>query len=443
MEPYIMPLHSSSPPPLDEDDSDDKSEEDEFGAFGQFALTEPSCGSNGAIKQSQPTSTVTSGLDRRLTNGFSERGCSSRTQAASPEGVGSPGEQTGFADFTVFSEQAVHPWCCGFTPSSSAAQWDGSKTSSSRPGRDVVMDSEPRPHGLKDCTTGDHCEGGGVLPSQDHPQEAAAHLPSQSGKAEDDQSERRPSLDALRTLEMRFDAELEREDRDLSISAVPHTFSLYESASEDLASFCDDLSFDGPSLDLEPNVSSLASGDQTEWDQTDEEEVEEEEEEEEQRNYSNSGSFLTQSKAEKSFQDRSATQETSTTSTQSQDNFADFKDCSWEQRRDRGADGALQSLGNLPPSDSFADFCSAPTLEDGDAAWAEFKDPRAEDETRLKEQVSSASAEEGGGEGEEGGGQSGDSRRSSCQVGDGLAKCSFLLVSFHDDNLEPTENDSL
>nr|XP_046258666.1 aftiphilin isoform X2 [Scatophagus argus] len=493
MEPDIMPLHSSSPPPLDDSDGDGEagSEEDEFGDFGGFSLGmscspsgfadstdspsnlrqpsptikpathQPSCSFNHAVKQSQLTSSVNLGSGRvqldaeeqsdnvdsrvHLTNGFSERD-NSDTYIVSAVGVFSPREETGFADFTVFTEQAAHPWCCGFTPLGSTEQWDDKAVgtdSSNRlskhicdPRHEVIMDSEPKRHCAckakeRVCTTVKHCEkrdAASVLPSQDHhqPQETAAAFISsgerraweeESGKPGDCQRCRQHGFDSLQTTEVQE-----------SISTVPQTFSVYESASEDLASFCDDLSFEGPSADLEPNVSSLGSEDQTDWDQTDDEE-------EEAGNNRNTDSFINKSvvdlaarrcEAEKGFHyyDQSATQETMPTSNHSQsdphteEGFADFKDCGLEHHRDQGhvqtADAGLQILGSLPPSDSFADFCSAPMQEAVGESWVEFQDQEGgRPWTLSREQVSSLQTD---GNTEEEDRQCGVSRRNSCQA---------------------------
>ncbi|XP_045926069.1 aftiphilin isoform X1 [Micropterus dolomieu] len=483
MEPDIMPYHSSSPPPLDDDgDGEAGSEEDEFGDFGGFSVRgsgsppgfadssdsppslrypsptikpdthQPNCSFNRPAEQFQPTSTVNSessgvqihveGQDcnvesrMHLTNGYSES---------------SPREETGFADFTVFADQTAHPWCCGFTPLSSTEQWDGrvagTKSSNSLgeqicdPGQEVIMDSEPRSHGAYKakgnvCSEVEHCEkrdAALVQPSQDHhqPQEAAAaflseepHSGEEQGHPRDGQRERRHSVNSLQTdKELQKDGESEddRDDREQSISSVPQTFSVYESASDDLASFCDDLSFECPSADLEPNVSSLASQeDQTDWDQTDDED-------EELGNYRRSASFvnnsmtnLRQSKEEKGFHhcDQSATQETSSTSNQSQ---SGTDDCSFESHRDQDhvqtADAGVQSLGNLPPSDSFADFCSAPTQEDGEESWAEFKEQRGQIDGSTEEEQDRAE-------------QYGVSRRNSSQASLSCRVQQLLLASF-------------
>ncbi|XP_029305454.1 aftiphilin [Cottoperca gobio] len=521
MEPDIIPLHSSSPPPLDDDsDGEAGSDEDEFGDFGGFSvrvsrsppgfadstdsrssLRQPSttikpathqsnCSFNHPVEQSQPTSAEDSGSVRgqifvegqdcnaesyvNLSNGFPERDHNSKIHIASAERACSPREETGFADFTVFTEQAAHPWCCGFSPMGGKEQWvniGGERRDSSNslgdqicdPEHHVVMDSEPRSHcacKAKEnvCTKVKHCEkrdAALVQPSQDHhqPQEAAAALdipPEEphSGEEEigmhgDSARERRHSLSSLQTTEVQEDGELDKdeEDREKSISAVPQTFSVYESASEDLASFFDDLSFEGVSADLEPNVSSLVSQDDlTDCDQTDDDEEEE--------LGIDSMANLRPSEAEKGFQycSHSVTQETSATSNHSQpgthteDSFADFKDCSFEHHSfDQGhvqtADAAVVlSLGNLPPSDSFADFCSAPTQEDDEESWAEFKDQRSQEEeetwTHLREPVSILLTDGDTKEEKDRAEQYGVSRRNSSQDSLSCRVQQLLLASF-------------
>ncbi|KAG8000287.1 hypothetical protein GBF38_002519 [Nibea albiflora] len=286
MEPDIMPLHPSTPPPLDDDgDGETESDEDEFGDFGGFALGvscsplsfadstdsssslrqpsstvkpathQPNSSFNHPVKQSQPTSAVNSGSDGgqidaegqdhsaesgvHLTNGYSER-----SDIASAD---------------------------------STEQWDGraaGTNSSNRLGdveQEAIMDSEPRPYCAnkakeKVSTTVEHCEKRDVapaLPSQDHrqPQEAAGalELPAEEGSGAS-QRERRPSLNSVQTTDVQQDGDSDedRDDQEMSFSNAPQTFSVYESASEDLPSFCDDLSFEGPSVEVEPNVSSLA-----------------------------------------------------------------------------------------------------------------------------------------------------------------------------------------
>lgn len=494
MEPDIMPFHSSSPPPLDDDgDGEAGSEEDEFGDFSvgvscsppgftdptdspsslrqtspatKPATHQPNCSFNHPVEQSQPTSTVDSSRGHmydgdqdcdaesrvHLTNGYSDRDHDSGTHTASAVGVCSPREETGFADFTVFTEQAAHPWCCGFSPMSGREQWDGRGDGTiCDPGQEaVIMDSEPRSHcacKAKEnvCTKGKHCErrdAASVQTSQEyhHPQAAAAALdfpPEEPHSGEEELGKpgdsHRGRFNSLHTTEVQEDEESDGEDQEKSISAVPQTFSMYESASEDMASFCDDLSFECPSADLEPNVSSLVSqGDQTDWDQTDDDEEEELGNDEKGFHYS----------------DQSATQETSATSKHSQpgthteDTFTDFKDCRFEHHRDQGyvqtADAAVQSLGNLPPSDSFADFCSAPTQADGEGSWVEFRDQRAQEEgktwTQFREPVSSLQTDGDTEEEQDRAGRCGVSRRNSCQVGDISLKTGFIVVALYEDN---------
>lgn len=497
MEPYVMPLHSYSPPPLeDAGGGESGSEDEEFGDFGGFsvrascsprgladptqpppnprdpapttkpATLRPDSSFNHPVEQSQPVSTVNSCSDRKqidmkgqehvaesslhLTNGYAE---GSHSAGASVSGTCPLKEETGFADFTVFAEQAAHPWCCGFSPIS-AEQWAGAaeetdlgKQTCGDSGCEVIMDSEPRSHcALKArkgnvCTKVKHCEKRDAAPSQDQnlPQEAAAAaalgFPSEQphlGKDEEEEDvgervhswrEKRRGLHSSQTSVVREDGEWEK-DREKSVS-------------EDLASSCDDLSFEGccVSADLEPNVSSLAShGDQTDWDPTDEDE------DEELGSYEHLECFATKSQAEKGFHhfDRAATQETSATSHQSppDDDFADFSDGGTEHRRERGAlqtadVRAQQSLGSLPPSDSFADFCSAPTQDDGEGAWAEFGDHRDEEEgeSLMQGEDQVCRLQTGGDtEGEQDRvGQDGAVRRNSCQVGDVTENCAFYL----------------
>ncbi|GAA6227559.1 aftiphilin [Lates japonicus] len=512
MEPYIMPLHSTSPPPLDDDgDGEAGSEEDEFGDFGGFsaavsrsapgfadsaelpsrlrqlslptkpATHQPSCSFNHPVEQSQPATTVNTRGQKdmeeqdciaesslHLTNGYAEG--DSGAQGAPVVGACSPKEEPGFADFTVFTEQAAHPWCCGFSPIRSTEQWAGQVEGTNLgeqicdPGHEVIMDSEPRSncaYKAKEnvCTKVKHCEkrdAALVQPSQDHhqPQEAAAALgfPSEqphvgeedAGKHGVSWRERRQSSNSLQTSEGHEDEDSER-DGEKSISTVPQTFSVYESASEDLTSFCDDLSFEGASADLEPNVSSLASQeDQSDWDQTDDED-------EDLGPCRHSDSFVDSSagnlpETEKGFhnRDQSATQETSATSSQShsatytEGELADSNDGSSEHHRDpksaQTADVRAQSLGGLPPSDSFADFCSAPTQEDGEGSWAEFQDQRVWDEgktwTQFREQVSSLQTDGDAEEVQDRAGQYGDLRRNSCQVSLSCRVQQLLWASF-------------
>uniref|UniRef100_A0A665TN08 Aftiphilin clathrin-binding box domain-containing protein n=1 Tax=Echeneis naucrates TaxID=173247 RepID=A0A665TN08_ECHNA len=486
MEPYIMPFHSFSPPPLDDDGGGEAgSEEDEFGELGGLPVRVPRCPQgfddstqsasslrgpcqntkvatnnrnysfNHQVEQSQPVSTVSSGSGRgqmdverqecnaglslHLTNGYAE---GDHTSGASVLGSCSFKEETGFADFTVFTEQAAHPWCCGFSPIGSTEQWAGKGANLGEqicnPGDEIIMDSEPRSHCTFEakeniCTKVKHCEkrdAALVRLSQDHPQEAAAALgfPSDQpnlteedvGKHGDRWRERMHSINSLQTSEV-------KENRENHISTILQTPSVYESASDDPVSSCDDLSFEGVSADLEPNVSSLASqGDQTDWDLTDDEEL---------GSYRHPGLFDNSSMAnvshpaEQSFHQchQPTTQETSDTSNQShsvlfkEDQFENHNDNSSERPTDQEglqtADVRVQCLGSLPPSDSFADFCSAPTHVGGEGLWVEFQDQRTHEEvktwTEINDSVSSLQTDE---EVKGRVGQYGIIRRDSCQA---------------------------
>uniref|UniRef100_A0A3B5ABD5 Aftiphilin clathrin-binding box domain-containing protein n=1 Tax=Stegastes partitus TaxID=144197 RepID=A0A3B5ABD5_9TELE len=497
MEPDVIPLHSSSPPPLDDDgDGELGSEEDEFGDFSvgvscsplgfadsaelpsltlKPATHRPSCSFNHPVEQSQPTSTVNLESDGgqtdmegqdcdaksslHLTNGFAERHHNSGAHSAPTAGACSPEEETGFADFTVFTEQAAHPWCCGFSPMSSTEQWDGRVGGTNHSlgeqichsGQDVIMESEPRSHcaykaDKNVCTEVKHCENRDpacAQPSQDHhqPQEAAAALNFPSGEEErgkpgDSRRERRPSFDSLRISDEQEDEG--EENKENSVSSLPQTFSMYASASE--ASFGDDLSFEGVSADLEPNVSSLVShDDQTDWDGTDDED---EGELGLPDSFVSRTGRLSQSESETGFHHckQYATQETCATSNQSQpgaNTEGRFADSSVEHHRDQElqtADVGVQSLGNLPPSDSFADFCSAPTQGDGQGSWAEFKDQSAQGEekpwTQFRDPVSSLQIDGNTEEEQDRAGQQGGSRRNSCQASLSCRVQQLLQASF-------------
>uniref|UniRef100_UPI003AAC220A uncharacterized protein n=1 Tax=Centroberyx gerrardi TaxID=166262 RepID=UPI003AAC220A len=530
MEPDVIPMHSSSPPPLD-DDGEVGAEEDEFGDFGGFSLgvscstlgfndftespsglrqpsptTEPAThpansSFNYPVEQSQPTSTVKSGFGRsqvdiegqhcntepplHLTNGYPERDRSSEhpasgTHTASVPGAGSPREETGFADFTAFTEHAAHPWCCGFSPMGGAEPWDGraGRTNLANSlgeqlcdsGQEIITDSDPgsccaSKAKENDCTKVNHCEqrdAAPIQPSQDHqPQEPATALifPSEEprpgeeelGKPGDSQRERRPSTSRntspSQTSEEERESEESREDREESVSPLPNTASLYESVSEDFASFCDIVSPEGPSEDFDPRLSPpVPQEDKTEC----EDESDEEEEEEELGNsrHADSPVSLSQSEGEECFrhcdQSESAPQETSATSNQSEsetyvdDGFADFKEGSSEPHM--GRDGVQtvgageQGVGSLPPSDSFADFCSAPIEGDGEGCWGEFGNQQAQTEgktwAQFREEGSTRQTDGDAEEERDGSGRDGVSKRGSWQASLSCRVQKLLQASF-------------
>lgn len=455
MEPAdVMPLHSSFPAPQPAHKADGKAGSDEAPSSSPLgfadscdsstsprqpsptvkpATHQPSCGIAHTVKQSQPTCSVHSGRGQdydaemcvHITNGYSDGAHPSGNLMPSSARAPSPMEEAGFADFTVFTDQAVHPWCCGFAPVGGAEEFSGRSVGTKRLGRQIYdpeqegqMDSEPRPDwayevGNKDCTTDRHCEKRGLAPappSQDHRQSqetAAAFLPEEpdfgeEGSSMDSQRCRRPCVHALVTSEGQDPAEL-KDRGDQEKSAVSQTFSMYESFSEDLASSFDDLSVEGLSADLEPNVSSLGSESPTEWDQMDQEE-------EELENYSYSDSFISMAKTKTGLNlcNLSASQESSATSNQShsasatEGNSVYLRDCHPERDRTPGqaqtADPGVLILGTLPPSDSFADFCAAPMPDSDDGQWAEFSEQRVLVEGRSwmqsMEQVSRVQTEE-------------------------------------------------
>lgn len=483
MEPDIPPLHSPSPPLMDDDgDGEMASEEDEFRDFSisvscsstgfadgteptvEPAIHRPIRSSNHPIEQSQPAPKVkleagkaqrdVGGQDRnaepslRLTNGFAESERDAGAHAASAVGGWSPVEETGFADFTVFTEQTGHPWCCGFTPTGDAEQKDGRGRGTNSSFKEQIWDSgrdvrgsecsshcahkakQNIPTDIKDCEKEDAAL---VQPPQVHhpPQEAAGALnfppeEEEQGKPGESQRERRRSLNSSQSSEVQEDGDTEE---------IFQTCVMYEPASEDLASFSDDLSFEAASADLEPNVSSLASqDDQTDWDQFDDEDDDGDLGSRGHLDSSVSSSSanlsLTQSDGGSHRCNQYSTQETSATSNQSpsgthlQNRLADFTDSRSERRRDQddvhAADAGVRSLGNLPLSDSFADFCSAPTHADGGGSWAEFNEQSAEDGkswTQFRAAVSSLQTD-GNAEEEDEQDRAERTRRNSCRVED-------------------------
>ncbi|XP_041644662.1 aftiphilin [Cheilinus undulatus] len=513
MEPHILSLYSSAPPPLDDDGDEAGSEEDKFRDFREFSVGEscassgfddsttppprlrysspevklashqPSCSSNHPVDEYTPTSTVISGSGMdvekqgcdaeshvHLTNGYSERDFNSAVSAGD---ASSPCEETGFADFTVFTEQAANPWCCGFTPLVGMEEKTFSNSLGKQicdPEQEIIMESEPRSYcklkAKENVCTIKHCEkrdAALMQPSQDQqqPQEAAAAAldfpsePPHSGEKDLGHPEDiRDSLDYLSTTGMQEDGEPDegREDQEKSFSILSQTFSMCGSVSD--ASFCDDFSFECPSADLEPNVSSLGSpDDQTDWDQTDDEE---ELENFQLDSLSNNTANPMDPNTGKGSQylDQSAPQETSATSqseSHTEDKFADFKDSGFAPHRKQGhvqtADAGVQLLGNLPPSDSFADFCSAPTRESWEESWADFKDLGAQEEcktwTQSQEQVSSLKRDWDTEEEQDREGQCVETKRNSYQTLLSGRVQQLFLTSFPEVEVPAVEDDEV
>lgn len=230
---------------------------------------------------------------------------------------------------SVFSEQAGHTWCCSFTPTGGAEELD-------------LKGCKPRPS----CTVDRHCENRALAldPStQDH-----HRCQSEDSEVSEVGAEFRSG---------RHEDAAGSKGQHESLAALSQAFSV----SEDLASSFDDLSVECLSADWEPNVSSLGSESQTEWDQTDQEEDDEEGEEVE--NYCYSNSFISAA----DYRSCSASQESSATSEPSHSAAA--------------AEGSVLILGTLPPSDSFADFCTAPTQGSEESQWADFSHQGAQVQT--------------------------------------------------------------
>ncbi|XP_053731072.1 aftiphilin isoform X1 [Synchiropus splendidus] len=301
MEPDVMVVHPSQP---SLDVRDDLPSEEEFGDFGGLSDEIPLQPSpSSLVSQHPPTETPASHQPNlqqcRLTSRLSEEPTTVLSNGLSSAAAQ---EETGFADFTVLTEEASHSWCCGFSPV--AEQWSNETGKAHRLNKapqEVVV--EPKSSCVsvkKDCTgvrsqlsqaavTGPGCVWDRKEPSEREVADGGQESPADS-------------------------------------------------------SFCDDISFEGCSEDLEHNVSSLACT--SPEDQTD---VEEDEEE---RSISSLGGGM-------EFCLTRAAQETSATST-----------------HERPVASRLQAaevpcLSSLPPSDSFADFCSA--REDEDGSWEEFE----------------------------------------------------------------------
>ncbi|XP_062319425.1 aftiphilin isoform X1 [Osmerus eperlanus] len=446
MEPDIMPMYSSSPPPLDDDDeASTEEDEDDFREFRGFCgagsdsfsfskfthlppsnLNQPSQTIDAAehfansgnrisqlgdsipeshfVEKSQPTSTITTGVCRAhqqkehccnrehhksptnvLSEGETFRHSTFGTNSVSAPGAHSLSEETGFVELSVFSETQVHPWCCGFTPSGTAKDWEDRAESTNREEclktkQQTVTGSELRSvagERVRDRTIIHHCEQGDTgftHPPQDHHLKAPASLscPSEvldSGNEdlEDLRSEdRTPSLSHLKKApelvvgKSDEEKEVEIDSEEIEHSASPLNNTVSESSNEDFASFCDAVSPDGLEdlgyfvqtidnpLPPAPEKKEVVSGYIRE-----ETEIQLEEERENIRDAGISPSQLKASLEESRIQGE---EECSADLNQNQREVGD-KDL--DQAQDSGVREWAQS--GLPPSDSFADFCSAPS----------------------------------------------------------------------------------
>lgn len=250
----------------------------------------------------------------------------------------------GFADFTVFTEQTVHHWCCGYTPSgypekldSELKQRNSSNSPVERaynPGQAVFEDSELSPHSSKakeeDCTIIRHLQevdAAVAQPSQDQqqPQETAVTL-------------------VLPYVKPYFEKE-EPDQNDLTCRGSSYkTSEVQEDGGEQ--------SVQGE----EPGNSQSGTAVKSPRPKT----------EEDLQHFISSET-----------QENSATFPQLQSGTHGEDEISDAH-CSLESQRDptqvQRANATVLILGTLPPSDSFADFCAAPVQDDGENLWAEFLD---------------------------------------------------------------------
>lgn len=395
MESDTLALHL--PPPRQLEDGNAWDEEDQFrgSTDGQPPSTitpaahQPNC----RAEQSQAASTVSSSSDQRrqcttnssmhIANGHAVRTKHPGADTASIVSACSPKEATGFADLSMLAEQSAHPWCCGFSPMGSTEPWGGDVggTHFYSSEHEVIRNSEPRSHRAckvqeNGCTKVNTCmeeDAASVQSSQDHfqSQEAAAAFDFPTGEPHRVETELITPADRQQRLNS-CEMQISRETEEHGV---------------DVASLCEDVSFEGS----EPNISSLVSQeDPSDWDETDVEE-------EQLGDYRHLEPLANGWEAETISHHRyqSATQETAAVSHQSsvthtQDVLAGG---TFEHHSNDHDPTGFRSLGSLPQSDSFADFCSAPTQEHGEAPWAEFGGQSTQEEgkpwTEFREDVSS------------------------------------------------------
>lgn len=322
-----MPQLSSSPPPLCNDNEGTGSEEEEFGdlsagadgsdvssmeAPSTLAKASPTVNLDSSlsttstldpVEQSQPISTVNfkpADYQPRLEDSLHLKNgypCSDGDQMSVLNAC-SVTNETDFADFSVFGEQAAHAWCCGLGGAEFGDVSEGVTTQKGlsehfAPGQEVILDCEPKSFTYTSkkeiCTKVNHCEKK-AKSSQDiqgmqHFQMEGRYFEDKTlGKHGESHKERKHSFN-LNFLRISNEAEQtvreERGKKEKSVSTLSQAARLYEGSPS-----CDgNSSQEEPSEDFEPNVSSLASqddGTDTE-DQTDDEE--------ELRNYRLSRSF--------------------------------------------------------------------------------------------------------------------------------------------------------
>lgn len=352
MEPDVTPLPSYSPPPLDGDSDDSVGSEDEFGAFAVGGLCSTLAGADGTEThrperaQSKDSASCDPEASLRYLNGHAGEDLQPGVFGGSTGRC--PTEEAGFADFALFTEQVGHPWCCGFTE-----RWDDKaergNCSVDEPagdlGREAVTDSEPRSQqGCKVnggvCDEDEHCEKRNAA-LQQPPQGDEGNLPF--GSAE------------------------ERVNIPGNAPTSPQAL--------------DDWSLEGSCAELEPNI--VTQDGQSERDGTDEEVEVMENCVDSHSLFSSSVANSCLSESDTDVLQRNTAQETSATSRQphpgtpTQEILTHFTNVHAEHPGEP-SDAGVQSLRNLPPSDSFADFCSAPTRDDEEEpTWADFTDQSA------------------------------------------------------------------
>ncbi|CAL9687862.1 unnamed protein product [Knipowitschia caucasica] len=408
-----MPQLFSSLPQVCDQDEEASAEKEEFGEFSQIpggadgfdstlwesaaTLYPEACDSisrlNHPVELAQPSSTLSAkSIDEQTAcaAGNAEI-CSHYGDKGSILNACFLSNETDFADFSVFGEQAAPAWCCGLT---GADFWDEREGMTAEKGlrhsfigseEDVILDSEPKSCAITSagniCTI-NHCEK--INKSSQEFKSIKPYCQMEwcelGDKTTDNSCESRKerkhsfNLSFLRTSK---EAELREESgkKEKSVSTLSKPEGLYNFV-ENVS--CDDGSSQDEPSDFEPNVSSLASQDDTDTDeyQTDDEE--------ELRNYRLSRSFCNSDfiwcntlhsdvDAGLFYQVHSAAQECSATS-----GLIEYKEHSEKERTSKVVDldlehnmshvqlteGEVHSLQGLPPSDSFADFCSAPSQED-------------------------------------------------------------------------------
>lgn len=327
------------------------------------AAHQAGCGLHLPVKHSQPT------FSTDLASGCNETDTEPQalkaedeyriadTRAASAANARLQREELGFADFAVFTEQAVHHWCCGFTPSGNPG------TFNSRLGQ-----RNPANSPLERTWSPGQVASGDADPHCSSKEKGCAMIrPWQEGDAavvqqrQDQQQPQETAAASVLPPENEYVEGVESEEKDRTRAGIRFETS--------------EVGGDG----------GEQSGEQ---------------EEPGSRRAGDIGAVTrTQATGEEDLHrfNSSATQENSATSSPPHSGarrHVSGADCGAEGQR---AEAAVLVLGTLPPSDSFADFCSAPVRDDGEDLWAEFTDMKAEEgePAGTRERGGSVPAEDG------------------------------------------------